>query len=96
MPKRPLTPAEVLAIRRMCDSGTYTARSIARLYGCAAETVARIGRRETWAWLSEAPAEHSSEEDRRVASLPQGEDASASLERLMKELDGAPSTGEEK
>jgi hypothetical protein len=76
--KRQLTPAEVLAIRAKWDTGRFTARGIAQVYGCAAETVARIGRRETWAWLSE-----------EAATQPR-EDAAASLERVLAELKDLP------
>jgi hypothetical protein len=75
--KRQLTPAEVLSIREKWDTGRFTARGIAQVYGCAAETVARIGRRETWAWLSETP-------------VSPGEDAAASLERVLAELKDLP------
>ena len=71
MPKRPLTPAEVLTIRQLWDAGKHTARGIAQMYGCAAETVARIGRRETWIWLGSGTAP------------PSVEEASASLERVL-------------
>lgn len=83
MNRRPLTPAEVLNIRALWDANKHTARGIAAMYGCAAETIARIGRRETWAWLPEGEP-----------SPPSAEEAAASLNRLMEELANKPDEGE--
>lgn len=68
------SPEEVRAIRRAWESG-QTARSIAQAYGCAAETVARIGRRETYVHVEDLVRE-------------KGTDAEASLARLLGELEG--------
>lgn len=103
MPRTELTPAEVLRIRQLWDTGRYTARGIAQVYGCAAETVARIGRRETWAWLSEQgeaelssadPADRRSGKDSPAASTAShsASEAAASLDRLMAELEQQPPT----
>ena len=96
---RQLSPAEVLHIRRLWDDKARngaTAASIARVYGCAAETVARIGRRETWAWLSES-------DDQRAEGVPAlpvvpPDEAAASLDRLLEEMKNLPTkpTGEGK
>lgn len=76
--RKQFTPAEVLHIRGLWDSGRFTAREIALMYGKAAETIARIGRRETYAWLPEGQG---------AAESPT-EGASESLERILNELKG--------
>ena len=83
MPREPFTAAEVVNIRQLWDSGKYTARGIAQLHGCAAETIARIGRRETWAWLPEG-----------AAGPPSSEEAAASLDRLLDELKNSAPTNQ--
>lgn len=86
MPKEPFTAAEVAQVRALWDSGKHTARSIAAMYGCAAETVARIGRRETWAWLPEGQG----------SAAPSSGEAAASLDRLLEELkDSTPQADSE-
>lgn len=48
-----LSEAQVLGIREMLDKGEATARELAQVHGVSAETIRRIGRRETWGWLQE-------------------------------------------
>ena len=72
MAKSPeFSPEEVRRIRQLWDEG-QTARSLARLYGRAAETMARIGRRETYAHVGEIEAPRAGAEE--------------SLRRLLEEL----------
>lgn len=46
-----LTETQVRVIRRALDNNTSTVREQAEMYRLSAETVRRIGRRETWGWL---------------------------------------------
>lgn len=54
-----LTEAEVRHIRWLLDTKKSNAAEIARLRGLNAETVRRIGRRETWAWVADLPPEET-------------------------------------
>lgn len=46
-----LTETQVRVIRRALEENTQTVRELADMYRLSAETVRRIGRRETWGWL---------------------------------------------
>lgn len=48
-----LTEDEVRAIRRLAH--VHSAREIAKLYGLGAETIRRLLRGETWAWVKDTP-----------------------------------------
>lgn len=48
-----LSESEVYTIRERWDQGVESARAIGTLFGLGAETIRRIGRRESWAWLPE-------------------------------------------
>lgn len=51
------TPAEIRLIRAKLAAREATPRELAALWGVGRETIARIGRRETYAWVSnEDPA----------------------------------------
>lgn len=64
---------DVRAIRRALEGKTASPQQLAQFYGCSTETIRRIARRETWAWLdAEAPR---TEEELATA-------AAASLEKL--------------
>lgn len=69
-----LTKEEVRHIRGMLDRKEATAAELAKSYRMSAESIRRIGRRETWAWVTETP--QLSDEDLRV-------EAQASQERLL-------------
>jgi transposase len=63
-----LNEAEVRVIRRNLAAGS-SARLIAELYGLSIETIRRIGRRDTWAWVKDeaeldAPLPPASEEEK--------------------------------
>lgn len=74
-----LNELEVRHIRQLLDGKKETAAAISRSYKVSVETIRRIGRRESWGWLSEVPVR--SEED-----LQAGAEASlAKLQRLMAE-----------
>lgn len=69
------TPEEIQAIRHRWDHGA-TARELGIAYGRSAETMARIGRRETWLQVPEVGARK-----------PMPEEADASLARLRAALE---------
>lgn len=66
-----LTLKEVRHIRMLLDTGQARAPEIARMYLMNTESVRRIGRRETWAWVPEVPELKSSDAltDAAAASL---------------------------
>lgn len=84
MPKSPeFTPAEIQRIRALWDGGA-TARQLGQAYSRAAETMARIGRRETYTHVPEGEGVQAPLPSTLVG--PSEEDAAASLERLLGEL----------
>ena len=68
---------EILTIRQAWDAGA-TARELGQAYGRAAETMARIGRRETWAHIPEGG---------KRAVVQASPEAEASLARLQAALE---------
>ena len=84
-PRASLTEAAVRSIRRRHTQGEASVKDLAREYGLGAETIRRILRWETWAWVGEAgpgaPAE---------AWAPRPEDLAASQARLLALASGAP------
>ena len=86
-----LSIEEVRIIREKLDSGV-PAPALARAYGVNAETIRRIGRRETWAWL-----DRPTKEDVPLPPITQEvqQAADESAKRLLAQLDGElPSTEE--
>ena len=80
-----LSEAEVRSIRLRARTERASVRLLAQEYGVGAETIRRVLRWETWAWVSEegpgaTPQEHAAAEQAA---------AKASLERLHAALDAA-------
>ena len=91
-----LTEAEVLVIRRRYGEG-ITQGELCRIYRVSCNTIARVVRRETWAWLGDqdaapvpvVPPATGESTDAAAASL-------ARLQtRLQAEVDKLPETGKE-
>lgn len=76
-----LTESDVRAIRASRESP----RRLAEFYGLGVETIRRILRRESWAWLPEEPADQES----AAAGT-----SKASAERLLEILNQMPEKGE--
>lgn len=53
-----LVEADVVVIKRMLVKGD-SASMLARIYGVSAETIRRIGRGETWGWLTPGVSRHT-------------------------------------
>ena len=50
-----ITENQVRVIRQMLDDGKATPRELSAIHGLSIEQIRRIGRRESWAWVSELP-----------------------------------------
>lgn len=49
--KKKFSNQDIWLIRRLWDDGLINTIETAKFYGCGAETIRRIGRRETYGWL---------------------------------------------
>lgn len=84
------TPAEVRLIRAQWDSGEISVSGWARAKGCGAETVRRIGRRETYAQIADRPPSFPSADEPDQPGVTDEEGMRRSLERLQQVLDQTP------
>lgn len=76
-----ITEESVRALRRLAD--THTPKELARIYGLGLETVRRILRRDTWAWVESSMPEL--DETQSVEPLTEMEKkmADESLQRVL-------------
>lgn len=84
--KRAFLPAEILAIRAQWDAQTINVREWCQVHGCSAETIRRIGRRETYVHIGEGLAELPTV----AGEDPAPGDLAASLSRLQQAVNQAP------
>jgi len=75
----------VRTIRRFAAAGTYSIKELAKMYNLGKETVARIVRRDTWAWVEDVNLNDVLPEDITLSDA-QKSDALASQERLLRNL----------
>lgn len=84
-----LTEREVRLIRAALARGAKP-KALAELYGTGVETIRRIGRRETWAWVTDEFRPEEAEATAELALPPKTEEteaaAAASLARLQELL----------
>ena len=76
-----ITEESVRALRQL--AGRHTPKELARIYGLGLETVRRILRRDTWAWVEDIMPELDAVRNLEPLTQAEAAQAQASLERVL-------------